>query len=131
MQEGHLSDWEIVFFVILSQSKRKIAATSKASATDLSTQQNQVDKAVEEYLDIFSSPTRVPLHCQVKHPIDLTPGTPLPIGSVYRHSLLENEEIKRQIQELIHKGHISSHLIALWEPNRTGAEEIWNMVTLH
>jgi hypothetical protein len=61
---------------------------------------------VEEYSDIFSSPTGVPLHCQVKHPIDLTPDAHLPNGPVYHHSLLENEEIKRQIQELIHKGHI-------------------------
>jgi hypothetical protein len=95
-----------VFFMILSQNKRKITATSRVSATDLSTQQKQVDKVVEEYLDIFSEPTGVPLHCQVKHPIDLTPSTPFPNGPVYHFSLLENEEIKRQIQELLHKGHI-------------------------
>jgi hypothetical protein len=97
---------KFVFFVIRSQSKRKIAATSRASMADLSTQQKQVDKVMEEYSDVFSSPTGVPLHCQVKHPIDLTPGAPLPNGSVYHRSLLENEEIKRQIQELLHKGHI-------------------------
>jgi hypothetical protein len=106
MQEGHLSDRKFFFFMIHSQSKRNITATSRASATDLSTQQKQVDKVVEEYSYIFSSPIGVPLHCQVKHPIDLTPGTLLPNGSVYHHSLLENEEIKRKIQELLHKGHI-------------------------
>jgi hypothetical protein len=61
---------------------------------------------MEEYLDIFSSPTGVPLHCQVKHPIDLIPDASLPNGPVYHRSLLENEEINRQIQELLHKGHI-------------------------
>jgi hypothetical protein len=76
-----------------------------ASTTDLSMQQKQVDKVVVEYKEIFSSPTGVPLHCQVKHPIDLTPNAPLPNGPVYHHSFLENEEIKRQIQELLHKGH--------------------------
>ena len=65
-----------------------------------------MDKVVEEYSDIFSSPTEVPLQSKVKHPIDLTPDAPLPNGPVYRLSLLENEEIKRQIQELLHKGHI-------------------------
>jgi hypothetical protein len=50
---------------------------------------------MEEYSDIFSSPIGVPLHCQVKHPIDMTPDTPLSNGPVYRLSLLENEEIKR------------------------------------
>ena len=65
-----------------------------------------MDKVVEEYGDIFTSPTGVPLHCQNKHPIDLTLGAPLPNGSIYRRSVLENDEIKRKIQELLHKGHI-------------------------
>jgi hypothetical protein len=97
---------KFVFFVVHSQKEKKITATSRVSAVDLSTQQNQVDKVMEEYSDIFSSPIGVPLHCQVKHPIDLTPGAQLPNGPVYRRCLLENEEIKRQIQELLHKGHI-------------------------
>jgi hypothetical protein len=95
-----------IFFMIFSQNKRKITTTFRVSAANLSTQQKQVDKVVEEYSDIFSSPTGVPLHFQVKHPIDLTPSVPLPNGLVYHLSLLENEEIKRQIQELLHKGHI-------------------------
>jgi hypothetical protein len=61
---------------------------------------------VEEYKDIFVSPTRVPTHYQVKHSIDLTPDAPLPNGLVYRCSLMENEKIRRQIQELLQKGHI-------------------------
>jgi hypothetical protein len=68
------------------------------SVLDLSTQQKQLDKVMEEYKDIFSSPIGVPLHCQVNHPIDLTPNTPLPNVIVYHRSLLENKEIKHQIQ---------------------------------
>jgi hypothetical protein len=60
---------------------------------------------MEEYKDIFSSCTGVPTHFQVNHPIDLTPGAPFPNGLVYRFSLMENDEIKHQIQELIQKGH--------------------------
>jgi hypothetical protein len=97
---------KFVFFLIHSKNKRKITTTSKVSAANLPTNQKQVDKVLEEYSDIFSSPTEVPLHCQVKHPIDLTPNAPLPNGPVYCHSLLENEEIKQHIQELLHKGHI-------------------------
>jgi hypothetical protein len=85
---------KFVFFVIHSQNERKIIATSRVSTTDLSKQQKQVDKFMEEYSDIFSSPTGLPLHCQVKHPNDLTLDPPLPNGPVYRCSLLENEEIK-------------------------------------
>ena len=65
-----------------------------------------MDKVVEEYEDIFTSPTGVPLHCQIKHPIDMTPGAPLPNGPIYWRLILENDEIKRQIQEFLQKGHI-------------------------
>ena len=57
---------------------------------------------MEEYKDIFTSHIRVSLHFQIKHSIDFIPSAPLPNGPVYKHSLLENEEIKRQIQ----RGHI-------------------------
>jgi hypothetical protein len=52
-----------------------------------------MDKVMEEYEDIFTSPTGVPLYCQVKHPIDLTPGAPLPNGPIYRRSVLENDVV--------------------------------------
>jgi hypothetical protein len=81
---------KFVFFVVHSQNKRKITSTFRVSATDLSTQKKQVDKVMEEYSDIFSSPTGVPLHCQVKHLIDMTPNAPLTNGPVYCRSLLEN-----------------------------------------
>jgi hypothetical protein len=54
-----------------------------------------MDKVLEEYADIFTSPVGVPLHFQVKHPIDLTPGTPLPNGPIYQCFVIENDEIKR------------------------------------
>ena len=82
--------------MIRSQNERKITTTSRVFAADLSTQQKQLDKVIKEYLYIFSSPTGVPLHCQVKHPINLTPDATLPNGLVYRHSMLENDEIKKQ-----------------------------------
>jgi hypothetical protein len=47
------------------------------------------------------------MHCQVKHPIDLNLGAPLPNGSIYHHSLMENDEIKHQIQEVLQKWHIT------------------------
>jgi hypothetical protein len=99
--------------------------------TNLSTQQKKVDKVVEAYLNIFSSLTEVPLHCQVKHLIDMIPDAPLPNGPVYRHSLLENDEIQVEDPRTVPKGAHMCQLITLWEPNRTSTEEIWNLVTLY
>jgi hypothetical protein len=95
---------KFVFLMIRPQGKKK--TVTAASRRGPSARQLQMDKIVEEYEDIFTSPAGVPLHCQVKHSIDLTPGAPLPNGPIYRRSVLENNEIKRQIQELLQKGHI-------------------------
>jgi hypothetical protein len=74
-----------IFFLCMVRSKgeQKVTATAKTSAWGLSSQQQQVDEIVEEYKDIFTSPTGVPVHCQVKHSIDMTPGAPLPNDPVY------------------------------------------------
>jgi hypothetical protein len=71
---------KFVFLMIHPQGKRKIVAMTSRQGP--ATQKQQMDKVVEEYEDIFTSPAGVPLHCQVKQPIDLTPGAPLPNGPV-------------------------------------------------
>jgi hypothetical protein len=65
-----------------------------------------LDEIVEEYKDTFTLPSGVSVHFQVNLSIDIAPGAPLPNNSVYRCSIMKNEEIKRQILELILKGHI-------------------------
>ena len=102
---------KFVLFMVHSQSEKKTVATSMTSTQSPATQQKQVDKVMEDYKDIFTSPTRVPLHFQVKHSIELIPGAPFPNGLVYKCSLLENEEIKFQIQELLLKGNIDQTLL--------------------
>eukprot|EP00253_Pinus_taeda_P001992 PITA_01992 len=79
--------------MIRPQGKKKTMAMTSRHGP--STRQLHMDKVVEEYEDIFASPTGVPMYCQVKHSIDLTPGAPLPSGPIYQHSILENDEIKR------------------------------------
>ena len=78
--------------------KKNVAMNSRQGP---SAQQQQMDKVMEEYWDIFTSPIGVPLHFQVKHLIDLTLGALLPNGQIYRCSILENDEIKRKIEELL------------------------------
>ena len=81
--------------MIRPQGKKKFVAM--ASRKGSFSQQQHMDKVMEEYRDIFASPTEVPLHFQVKHSIDMTLGASLPNGMIYRRSVLENDEIKRKI----------------------------------
>ncbi len=92
------------FLMVHPQGKKKTMAMTSRQGP--SARQQQMDKVMEEYEDIFTSPAGVPLHCQVKHSIDLSPGASFPNGPIYRRSVLENNEIKRKIQELLQKGHI-------------------------
>jgi len=85
-----------------------------ASTQSLSLQKKKVDEIMEEYIDIFSSPTEVLKHCQVKNLIDLTLDAPLPNGPVYCFSLMENDKIRHQFQVFLQKGflqkgHITSN----------------------
>ena len=80
---------------ICPDGKNNIMATT--SRQGCSAWQQQMEKVMEEYWEIFTSPTGVSLHYQVKHPIDLTPGVPLPNGPTYQRPVLENDEIKRKI----------------------------------
>jgi hypothetical protein len=83
---------KFVFLMIRPQGKKKTVATTSRQGP--SARQQQMDKFMEEYEDIFTSPVGMPLHYQVKHPIDLTPGASFPNGQIYRRSILENDEIK-------------------------------------
>jgi len=67
--------------MIHPQGKKKVVAM--ASRHGSSAQKKQMDKVVEEYRDIFASPMGVPMHCQVKHSINLTLGGSLPNGPIY------------------------------------------------
>jgi hypothetical protein len=88
------------------RGEQNVIATTKTSAWGLYAQQQQMDEIVEDYKDIFNSPIGVHVHYHVKYFIDMTPGGPLPNDPIYKHSVMENEEIKCKIRELILKGHI-------------------------
>jgi hypothetical protein len=85
---------KFIFFVIRARSKQKVTVTSVTSTQSLSLQQKQVDEIMEEYRDIFSSPFGVPRHCQVNHPIDITPSASFPNVPVCHRSIMKNDEIK-------------------------------------
>jgi hypothetical protein len=76
---------KFVFLIIHPRGKKKIVATTSRQGP--SARQQQMDKVMEEYEDILTSTAGVPLHCQVKHPIDFTLGASLPNGPIYRQRI--------------------------------------------
>jgi hypothetical protein len=58
---------------------------------------------VNQYDEMFKEPKGLPLKRGVQHEIQLQQECPLPNIGMYRMSVMENAEIKKQIQELLDK----------------------------
>jgi hypothetical protein len=109
--------------------KPKIVLTS----TRVDDLPEEVQKLLEEFADIVVDelPRSLPLIRSVSHHIDLIPGASLPNKASYRLMPQENEEVKRQVQDLMDKGLIREILspcdvLTVLSPKKDGG---WRMCT--
>jgi hypothetical protein len=93
------------FFVV---RKSRIVLTS----TRVDDFPEEVQKLLEEFVDIVVDelPRSLPPMRSVSHHIDLIPGSSLPNKVAYRLTPQENEEVKRQVQELLDKSLVRESL---------------------
>jgi hypothetical protein len=73
---------------------------------------DEIQELLEEFVDIIVDELThsLPLMRRMSHHIDLIPGASLPNKDAYRLTLQENEEVKRQVQELLDKGLVRESL---------------------
>jgi hypothetical protein len=88
--------------------KPKIVLTS----TRVDDLPEEVQELLEEFTDIIVDelPCSFPPIRSVSHHIDLISGASLPNKAAYRLTLQENEEVKRQVQDLLDKGLVRESL---------------------
>jgi hypothetical protein len=93
------------FFVV---RKPRIVLTS----TRVDDLPDEIQELLGEFADIIMDelPRLLPPMRGVSHHIDLIPGASLPNKSAYILTPQENEEVKRQVQELLDKGLVRESL---------------------
>jgi hypothetical protein len=93
----------------------------------------EVQELLEEFIDIVVDelPCSLPPIISVSHHIDLILGSSFPNKSVYRLTLQENEEVKRQVQDLLDKGLVRESLSPCVVPTVLSPKKYrgWRMCT--
>eukprot|EP00253_Pinus_taeda_P019292 PITA_19292 len=93
----------------------------------------EIQQMLEEFTDIVLDdlPDKLPPKRSISHHIDFIPGASLPNKAAYRMSPKDNEEIRKQVQELLDKGLIRESLSPCAVPTvlapKKGGE--WRMCT--
>ena len=90
-------------FVLLMIKPKKDVENEAFDGCD-SKLKSSLFEVVNQYEDMFKEPKGLPPKRGVQHEIQLQQDCPLPNIGMYRLSVMENTEIKKQIQELLDKG---------------------------
>eukprot|EP00253_Pinus_taeda_P020362 PITA_20362 len=88
------------------REEKETAEVNETKALLMSGKQFLKQQMLEEFTDIVVDdlPDKLPPKRSISHHIDFIPGASLPNKAAYRMSPKDNEEIRKQVQELLDKG---------------------------
>eukprot|EP00253_Pinus_taeda_P011069 PITA_11069 len=125
------------FIKQIDETEINFAVVRRMKPVLLSLEKTELPKEVQELLEEFQDiaaeelPDKLPPKRSIIHHIDFIPGSSLPNKATYRMSPKDNEEVRKQVQELLDKGLIRESLSPCAVPTilapKKGGE--WQMCT--
>eukprot|EP00253_Pinus_taeda_P022787 PITA_22787 len=103
-------------YKFIEENKVNYAVVRRTKAVPLNTEKSEPPTEIQELLEEFKDvvvdnlPDKLPPRRSISHHIDFIPGASLPNKGAYRMSPKDNEEIRKQVQELLDKGLIRESL---------------------
>eukprot|EP00253_Pinus_taeda_P030161 PITA_30161 len=104
------------FIKQIDETEINVAVVRRMKRVLLSLEKTELPKEVQELLEEFQDiaaeelPDKLPPKRSISHHIDFIPGASLPNKAAYRMSPKDNEEVRKQVQELLDKGLIRESL---------------------
>lgn len=121
----------------IGKNEINFAVVRRMKPVLLSVERSELPKEIQELLEEFNEiaaeelPDKLPPKRSISHHIDFIPGSSLPNKAAYRMSPKDNEEVRKQVQELLDKGLIRESLSPCAVPTvlapKKGGE--WQMCT--
>eukprot|EP00253_Pinus_taeda_P004479 PITA_04479 len=104
------------FIKQMDETEVNFAVVRRMKPVLLSSERIELPKEIQELLEEFHDiaaeelPDKLPPKRSISHHIDFIPGASLPNKAAYRMSPKDNEEVRKQVQELLDKGLIRESL---------------------
>eukprot|EP00253_Pinus_taeda_P032834 PITA_32834 len=100
----------------VEENEVNFAVVRRMKPVLLNLEKSELPKEIQELLEEFQDiavdelPDKLPPKRSISHHIDFIPGSSLPNKEAYRMSPKDNEEVRKQVQELLDKGLIRESL---------------------
>lgn len=91
-------------------------------------QRHQIEEFIQSYKVVFQEPKGIPSKKELEHNIKPFPNSPLQNIRLYKQSILEASDVKKQLKKLLYD---STKYLTLWVTHHNCARKGWDLANVH